>query len=194
MSTTERASRLPYAESRRLILEAARRLLRDRPFSALTVRDVMTEAGLARTLFYRHFDTLPDLAPELLPDSDDPLVAQVERLGPEHPREIVAAMLDGLVAIFAKHGRLLRAIDDAASHDANVAARLETALVGPRELIARLLAASPNPPPHPAESARLLQAAHRAYLLDSFGEGDDTPLARKRAREALMALWERVLA
>ncbi len=194
MSTPERASRLPHAESRRLILEASRRLLRDRPFSALTVRDVMTEAGLARTLFYRHFVALPDLAPELLPDADDPLVAQVERLGPENSGEIVEAMVDGLVAIFAQHGRLLRAIDDAASHDADVAARLETALVGPRELIARLLAGSPNPPPDPAESARLLQAAHRAYLLDTFGEGGDTRRARERARDALMALWERVLA
>src|SRR5215211_5035706 len=50
---------------------AARALLRDRPFAALTVGAVMEQAGLARTVFYRHFDDLADLAPELLPDSDE---------------------------------------------------------------------------------------------------------------------------
>ena len=192
MSTTERATRIPHVESRRRIIEATRDLIAERSFAELTVRDVMAHAGLARTLFYRHFDALPDLAPELLPDSDDPLVAQVERLG--EPGEMIEAMVSGLVDTFANHGRLLRAIDDAARHDADVAARLDTALAGPRDLIARLLAGVPNPPPDPEESARLLQASHRAYLLDTFGSGHDTALARKRAHGALMALWERICA
>jgi len=38
---------------------------------ALTVGDVMKRAGLARTVFYRHFDRLAQMAPELLPDSED---------------------------------------------------------------------------------------------------------------------------
>jgi hypothetical protein len=36
-------------------------------------------------------------------------------------------------------------------------------------------------------------ATHRAYLLDTFGEGDDTPRKRKAARGALLAMWERLL-
>ena len=96
----------------------------------------------------------------------------------------MAAMVDGLVALYARHGRLLRAIDDAARHDPAVAERLEVALVGPRELIVRLLADAPRPPDDPKESARLLMAAHRAYLLDTFGEGDDSPKRRRKARAA----------
>jgi AcrR family transcriptional regulator len=154
----------------------------------------MAQAGLARTVFYRHFDDLPSLAPELLPDADDPLADRIERGAAENPQDVVREMVDGLVALFSEHGRLLRAIDDAARHDADVAARLETALVGPRDLIARLLDDCAHPPPDPEESARLMQASHRAYLLDTFGGGHDTPLARRRAREALMALWERIRA
>jgi AcrR family transcriptional regulator len=192
MST--RASYVSAGRARARILAAARALLAERPFSALTVGAVMAEAGLARTVFYRHFDDLPSLAPELLPDADDPLVDRLGRLAPGRPREVVAAMVDGLVAVFSEHGRLLRAIDDAARSDLAVAGRLESALIGPRQLIERLVREAPSPPPRPAESARLLMAAHRAYLLDRFGAGDAPPEAPAVARAALLAMWERLLA
>jgi len=47
----------------------------------------------------------------------------------------VHEMIDGLVAVFAEHGPLLRAIDAAGAQDAEVAARLNTAIEDPRALI-----------------------------------------------------------
>jgi AcrR family transcriptional regulator len=182
------------ARARPRILAAARALLAQRPFSELTVGALMAEAGLARTVFYRHFDDLPSLAPELLPDAADPLVDRVQRGGAERPDEVAREMVEGLVALFTEHGPLLRAIDDAAHQDPAVAERLERALVAPRGLIERLLRAAPNPPPHPAESARMLMATHRAYLLDTFGTGAAPPGAPTTARATLLALWERLLA
>lgn len=177
------------------ILAAARTLLAERPFSELTVGAVMAEAGLARTVFYRHFEDLPSLAPELLPDADDPLVERVERGAQRAPPDLARDMVEGLVALFADHGRLLRAIDDASRRDPAVAGRMEAALAGPRALLERLLRDAPNPPPQPAESARMLMAAHRAYLLDTFGgDAGAGPAARTAARETLLALWERLLA
>jgi AcrR family transcriptional regulator len=190
------STRAPYVSADRArprILAAARALLAERPFSELTVGAVMAEAGLARTVFYRHFDDLPSLAPELLPDAGDPLADRLGRRPPGRPQDVVAEMVDGLVAVFAEHGRLLRAIDDAARHDPAVADRLESALAAPRRLVESLLRAAPDPPPQPAESARLLMAAHRAYLLDTFGAGDAPRGARAAARAALLALWERLL-
>jgi AcrR family transcriptional regulator len=172
---------------------AARTLLADRPFSELTVGAVMAQAGLARTVFYRHFDDLPSLAPELLPDADDPLVDRIERDASENAHEVAREMVDGLVELFSANGRLLRAIDDAARHDPAVAERLEGALDGPRRLIERLLRSAPNPPPMPAESARMLMATHRAYLLDTFGAGEAPHVAPAAARATLLALWERLL-
>ena len=102
-------------------------------------------------------------------------------------------MLAGLVGVFAEHSPLLRAIDAAGARDPEVAARLDTALEGPRALLTRLLAAVPHPPPDPAESARLMMAAHRAYLLDTFGDGTPRRGVRRRATEALEAMWERLL-
>jgi hypothetical protein len=60
------------------------------------------------------------------------------------------------------------------------------------DFVAGLLAAAPHPPPDPRQSARMLRAAHRTYLLDSFGGA--TPRATPgEARAALRALWDRVL-
>jgi AcrR family transcriptional regulator len=182
--------RVLAADARLRILEATRELLLERPFAALTVGAIMDRAGLARTIFYRHFESIPELAPELLPDSASPLVERVTRMRED---EVVAALIDGQVELYAEHGRLLRAIDDAARHDPDVAAELDRALVAPRRLLTRLLAGARHPPPDPGESARLLMATHRAYLLDTFGEGGDTPRRRATARAALKALWERLL-
>jgi AcrR family transcriptional regulator len=183
---------VPAAVARQRILEAARRLLEDRPFGALTVGDVMAEAGLTRTIFYRLFDDLPAMAADLLPDSDDPLIDRVQRAGTD-PAAIVPAMIDGLVEVYADHGRLLRAVDDAARRDAAFAAKMDTALVGPRALLTSLVAGAPHPPPDPPEFARMLMTVHRDYLLDRFGDGDDSPEARAAARAALTALWARLL-
>ncbi|MGZ6579225.1 MAG: TetR/AcrR family transcriptional regulator, partial [Solirubrobacteraceae bacterium] len=104
---SQRPARISSDEARRRILAATRELLLDRPFAALTVGDVMDHAGLTRTVFYRHFDDLAQMAPELLPDVDDPLVDQVQRGAPE---DLIASMVEGQVALYAEHGRLLRAI------------------------------------------------------------------------------------
>lgn len=148
---------------------------------------------MARTVFYRHYTDLPHLAPDLLPDADAPLVGSVERVEAERPEDVVAAMVGALVGVFAEHGPLLRAIDDAARHDRAVAARLDEALVRPRALLERLLRDAAHPPPEPAETARMLMAAHRAYLLDVFGEGRAPRGARARATRSMTSMWERLL-
>jgi len=188
---SQRPTRISSREARQRILAAARELLGDRPFAALTVGDVMDRAGLTRTVFYRHFDDLAQMAPDLLPDEQDPLVDQVQRLAPE---DLIEAMVLGQVTLYAEHGPLLRAIDAAAAADDAVAAQLDRALVAPRRLLERLVAGAPHPPPNPREFALLLMATHRGYLLDTFGAGNATPRRRREATEALTALWQRLLA
>ena len=188
---SQRSPRVPSDDARRRILDATRELLLDRPFAALTVGDVMTRAGLTRTVFYRHFDRLAQMAPELLPDADDPLVDQVLRGSPD---ELIEAMITGLVQLYAEHGRMLRAIDAAAASNPEVAAELDRALVSPRRLLEGLVVEAPHPPADSREFSLLLMATHRAYLLDKFGGGDDSPENRQDAVAALAALWQRLLA
>src|SRR6201995_576401 len=126
---SQRSPRVPSDDARRRILDATRELLLDRPFADLTVADVMTRAGLTRTVFYRHFDKLAQMAPELLPDSEDPLLDQVLR-GPAE--DLITSMVAGLVQLYADNGRWLRALDAAAAADPAVATLLYLDLVCPR--------------------------------------------------------------
>src|SRR3984957_3179777 len=188
---SQRSPRVPSDDARQRILDSTRELLLDRPFGALTVGDVMTRAGLARTVFYRHFDRLAQMAPELLPDSEDPLLDHVSRGSAADP---ITTMGGRLVQLYADNGRWLRALDPAAAADPAVATELDRALLGPRQLLEQLVANAPHPPAHPRELALLMMATHRAYLLDTFGAGHDSPERRTEATTALMALWERLLA
>ena len=53
---SQRAPRTAAPEARARIVAAARALVCERPFSELTVDDLMARADLARTVFYRHYD------------------------------------------------------------------------------------------------------------------------------------------
>ena len=53
--------RLSREQSRERIVAAATELVRKRSYAELSVDEVMREAGLGRTIFYRHFDDLGDL-------------------------------------------------------------------------------------------------------------------------------------
>ena len=101
-------------------------------------------------------------------------------------------MITGLVQLYAENGRMLRAIAAAADADPAVAAELDRALVGPRQLLEGLVAEAPHPPADPREFALLLMATHRAYLLDKFGAGAATPEGRREATAALLDLWNRL--
>ena len=61
-----RVSREQVAEHRRMILEAAGRLFRERGFEAVTVAEVMQAAGLTHGGFYRHFKSKDDLIAQTL--------------------------------------------------------------------------------------------------------------------------------
>src|SRR3954463_12341437 len=58
---TKTQLRTSRQESRERIIAAATELVRRTSYGALTVDDVMREAGFGRTIFYRHFDDLGDL-------------------------------------------------------------------------------------------------------------------------------------
>ncbi len=57
-------------ESRERIVAAATELVRRRAYAELSVDEVMREAGLGRTIFYRHFDDLADLLLRAEPRGD----------------------------------------------------------------------------------------------------------------------------
>lgn len=109
-------------ESEREILEAAERLLRERPFHDLTVDDLMTAAGQSRTTFYRYFSDRQELLIRLLSD----LAGQLYEMGGawleggDNPRAESLQSFELLTRVYEQHGPLLRAIAEAAYHDREI--------------------------------------------------------------------------
>lgn len=66
--------------TRALIVEAGRRAVATRGFDGLVVRELAREAGLVPTAFYRHFDSVDDLASELAAGAADALGQLVDQL------------------------------------------------------------------------------------------------------------------
>ena len=111
-------------QSRRRILDSARALLEAAPLSDVSIQDVAQRAELTRTAFYRHFGDITALLLALLDEMGDDFGAVadvwVEGSG-DDPRADLRAALRALVAAFERHGRVLRAVADAATSHAEVA-------------------------------------------------------------------------
>lgn len=85
--------------TRRSILDAALNLLSERSFSALSLREVAREAGIAPTAFYRHFDSMDALGLVLIDESFRTLRAMLRsaRTGQLDPSRIIESSIDILI-------------------------------------------------------------------------------------------------
>jgi TetR/AcrR family transcriptional regulator, ethionamide resistance regulator len=105
------------------ILDAAERLLRERPLGELTVSRVMQATTLSRNSFYVYFrdryDLVARLVDRLRVEADSTMDEFVRTAEPEAAagREALAAA----ARLYAEHGELLRALADAAREDATAA-------------------------------------------------------------------------
>jgi AcrR family transcriptional regulator len=179
--------------TRRRLLDATAALLEDRPWSEVTLEDVTSRARLTRTAFYRHFRDQRALLLALLEDLGvrlDLVADAWERGDGDHVAQLRAALVE-LVGVFHRHGRLLRAVADAATQDREVAQlyaglgeRLSTSAA---ERIAAEVAAGRSRVSDPEEVAAALVWMNERYLLDRFGRA---PLADPaRTADALAEVW-----
>jgi AcrR family transcriptional regulator len=184
-------------ESEHEILEAAERLLRERPFRELTVDDLMTATGQSRTAFYRHFGDRQDLLIRLLSDLAEELYETADAWlgGGENPRAESLQAFELLIDVYQQHGPLLRAIAEAANHDQEIEeaySRLVQLFVD--ATVARLerdQKAGRIDLPHLREMAVALVWMSERYLTFTFGQpgsGD-----RAVAVDVLHTIWMRAV-
>jgi AcrR family transcriptional regulator len=194
MPTRKAEIRQTREQSRDRIVAAAEELVRGAPFADLTVDDVMRQAGFGRTIFYRHFDDLADLLMRAGREAIDELLeAQVEfsraRMG--DGAEVVRSAIEPAVAVYERHGPLLRAISEAAAVEERIAAGQEAIRERFRELVEQALRASPHlavdPSADVAEVARALNLMNEKYLLDTYGREPRVPA--ETAVQTLSAIW-----
>lgn len=198
-SSAQRTRHREQRENTRLqILDAADRLLRERPYRELSVDRVMAQTGLTRTAFYRHFDDVPSLVLRLLQDTGQELYQVAERwrihAETDLPRAIDAG-LEGIVEFMAVHGRLIRAVVEAAATDELLEhgyRRFRDALEG---LIAdgleSLAQSGRLQVPDIRGMAKALNLMNESFLLDQFGQA---PLGDPNVvLDTLRVIWLRVL-
>ena len=180
-------------------MAAATELIRRTPYAALTVDDVMREAGAGRTIFYRHFDDLADLLRRAGREAFEGLFLAEQELRTAHlngERDVVRAAIEPAVAVYRQHGPLLRAIAVAAmSGDEQIAAGQQAMLERFDELVADVLRASPQLAGRSeediVETARALNLLNVNYLLDAFGR--EPRVASETAVRTLAGIWSALL-
>jgi AcrR family transcriptional regulator len=98
--------RLPAAERRALIEEAAARLFAKHGYDATTVEHIVTAADVSKPMLYRHFESKRDLYMRLMERRRDelasePLAKFLEATGP--PKKRLAEMVDAWFAHVEHH-------------------------------------------------------------------------------------------
>jgi AcrR family transcriptional regulator len=187
-------------DSEHEILEAAERLLRERPFRDLTVDDLMAATTQSRTAFYRHFTGRQDLLIRLLSDLNQELWAVSEgwfQGGGGDPLAEAKQALESLAGVYQAHGPVLLAMAEAAHHDDEVE-RVYGALVegfadGVVARLERDAAAGRASVPNPAEVATALVWMTERQLAVAFGRQETTEAERAATVEALYTIWTRTL-
>jgi TetR/AcrR family transcriptional regulator, ethionamide resistance regulator len=184
-------------EAEREILDAAERIVRERPPDELTVSSVMAETTLTRNAFYAYFrdryDLIARLVERLRVEADARMEAFANAGG-----DPVTAGRDALMSaarLWAEHGELLRALAEAADRDAGAArawdrfaAPSQVAVEGRvREEIRQGKISGIDPEP----TVRALIAMNRACFSQELVGKPDADV--DRLVDALHAIWLRAL-
>jgi AcrR family transcriptional regulator len=180
------------------LLEAARALLEELPWSRVTIELLAVRAGVTRTAFYKHFPDKRALLVELL----DEIAAHLEAIPADwedspdgDPEALLRQAVTTLVDTFRTHGRVLRALADEGAHDDAVATRyaeLGSRLsAGVAERIVRDVAAGKSTLADADEVAAALVWMNERFLQQRFGR---PPLGDpERAAAALTEIWIKVV-
>lgn len=118
--------------TRALIVDAGRGAVASRGFAGLAVRELAREAGIVPTAFYRHFDSVDELATELAAGAAESLGALVDELVATPTRDPATAWPHLASAAAAENPQtwsvLVRGLVDAGHPEHRVlAAAVETA-------------------------------------------------------------------
>ena len=197
--TTEfRRRRRSPAEAEAEIIEAAEAFLRERPFRDLTVDEVMRRTGLSRPSFYVHFKDRHELVLRVARHIEVELFEMSDRWykGTGDGPTLVREALEGVVAVYERHGKVLRALADAAADDPAVEQAYGTLVESFVEatashIVKETRAGAMEPVGDPRLVATALIATNEGFLRMSLGA--EPPLPSSEAIETLATVWTRTL-
>jgi AcrR family transcriptional regulator len=178
-------------------LDSAEAFLREHSFRDLQIEEVMDGTGLSRSSFYVHFRDRHDLAIRLMEEIATQAYARVDDWmeGKGEPLAALRRAMEGSAAVYVQHGRVLRAIADAATEDERVEHAYRTVIEGFVEAaavqIAREVDRGRSPVSDPQRVAAALVWMNERYLTETLGrEPMDEPA---QVVDTLTTIWTRVV-
>jgi AcrR family transcriptional regulator len=181
--------RLPPAERRELILEAAGELFGERGYAHTSLDEIAAAAGVTKPILYRHFDSKKALYLALLERHRDDLPRFFERVPPDLSfDERVEAILEVWFEYVAEHGYAWRMLFRDAGGDEEIRAFRRANYDRAREVLAGFIRTQRGIPKRQVEPlAEFLRAGGAGLALWSL----DNP---EVSRATLIAAAKRMLA
>jgi len=179
-----------------VILAAADELLRETDFRSLTVEEVMSRTDMRRSSFYNYFADRNALVMRLLQRIENDMMEVARPWLETGDPPLLGDALDGVAAIYAQHGHVLRAAHEASFHDAAVEQHYRhTLLQNFMDAVARRLRAEHRSGratvPDPAHVAHALLLMNASLLAERLGR---TPTDRTAAvARTLRFIWARTV-
>ncbi|HXF00254.1 MAG TPA: helix-turn-helix domain-containing protein [Solirubrobacterales bacterium] len=187
--------RLPVAERRALIVEAAGQLFGERGYDGARLDEIAAAAGVTKPIVYRHFDSKRDLYLALLDRHRDDLAGFVASMPAEGTREqrlrtVLEIWLDYVETRSYSWKMLFR--DTGGGSE--IAARRREVHAEARGVLVQLirsLASSPIPRREIEPLAELMSMGMAALVLWRI---EDAGVSRAAVLDALTTAWVRLLA
>jgi AcrR family transcriptional regulator len=195
MTSAQPRSRLPLAERRALIVEAAGRRFGEQGFDATRLDEVAAAAGVTKPIVYRHFGSKRDLYLALLDRHGDDLsgfVASMPATGPLEDR--LRVVLDSWLTYVEQHSYAWKMLFRDTGGGAEVAARRRQVHARARAVLVEVigsLMASPLPRRQLEPLGELTSMGMAGLVLWWL---EEPAVSREAVLEALTTLWVRLLA
>jgi AcrR family transcriptional regulator len=187
--------RLPVAERRALIVEAAGRLFGDHGYDGARLDEIAAAAGVTKPIVYRHFDSKRDLYLALLDRHRDDLAGfSVSIPAEERTEDRLRAVLEIWLDYVEAHSYAWRMLFRDTGGGPEIAARRREVHAEARAVLVQLirsLASSPVSPRELEPLAELMSMGMAALVLWWI---EDATVSRAAVLDALTTAWVRLLA
>jgi AcrR family transcriptional regulator len=187
--------RLPVAERRALIVEAAGRLFGEGGYERTRLDDIAAAAGVTKPIVYRHFDSKRDLYLALLDRHRDDLAGFVASMPAEGtPEERLRAVLETWLDYVEARSYAWKMLFHDAGGGPDIVARRREVHAEARALLVELirsLAEAPVPRRQLEPLAELMSMGMAGLVLWWI---EDAAVSRAAILDALTTAWVRLLA
>jgi AcrR family transcriptional regulator len=195
MAATAPQRRLPLAERRALIIEAAGRLFGEHGYERTRIDEIAAAAGVTKPIVYRHFDSKRDLYLALLDRHREDLPGFVATMPTEGTtEERMRAVLDGWLDYVEARSYSWKMLFRDAGGGPEIAARRREVHAEARAVLValiRALAATPVPRRQLEPLAELMSMGMAALVLWWI---EEQAVSRAAVLDALTTAWVRLLA